>query len=207
MTNRLAILGASGHGKVLADVAEASGWDEVVFYDDAWPKTVSLKNWNILGNGSELIESLHLFSGVTVAIGNNKIRAVKTLDLLGQGAKLVTLIHPEAVVSRYASIGLGSVVMAGAVISTDSIIGEGVIVNTGALVDHDCVVGDFAHISPGASLAGGVQVGKHAWIGIGAVVRQQVVIGNSAVVGAGAVVVKAVADRVTVAGIPAVPLK
>src|SRR5690606_24126355 len=34
---RLAILGASGHGKVVADCAELCGWSVVEFFDDAWP--------------------------------------------------------------------------------------------------------------------------------------------------------------------------
>ena len=36
--NCLAILGASGHGKVVAEIAELQGWKKIVFFDDAFPK-------------------------------------------------------------------------------------------------------------------------------------------------------------------------
>lgn len=39
---KLAILGAGGHGKVVADTAECCGWEEVFFFDDAWPGRVPM---------------------------------------------------------------------------------------------------------------------------------------------------------------------
>lgn len=203
---RLAILGASGHGKVVADIAECCGWDEVVFFDDAWPKVSVNDNWAVAGNSQALVECLDTFAGVVVAIGNNAIRAEKLRWLSEISAPVVTLVHPSAVISQYADLGAGTVAMPGVVVNVSSQIGDGVILNTGCSIDHDCTIGDCAHISPGARLAGGVKVGTQSWIGIGTSVKQLVQIGQRVTVGAGAAVVTDLPDGVTAVGVPARPM-
>lgn len=202
---RLAVLGASGHGKVVADIAESCGWDEVVFFDDAWPSITTNECWVIEGTGQALADKLKTFAGVFVAIGNNRLRAAKISWLLELSTPLVSLVHPSAVVSKYAELGAGSVVMPGVVVNASARVGIGAILNTGCSVDHDCDIGDFAHISPGARLAGGVIVGSHSWVGIGACIKQLIRIGENVTVGAGAVVVSNLPDGVTAVGVPAVP--
>ncbi|CDZ94618.1 acetyltransferase [Pseudomonas saudiphocaensis] len=201
--SRLAILGASGHGKVVADTAECCGWTTVEFFDDAWPGQKKNDMWQVVGDTAALMERLANFDGVVVAIGNNRIRHAKLLELQAAGARLVTLVHPAATVSRYVSIGKGTVVFAGAVVNAGACINPGSILNTGCSVDHDCLLGDAVHISPGARLAGGVQVGDLSWIGIGASVRQLIRIGQRVMVGAGAAVIGDIPNDVTVAGVPA----
>lgn len=200
---RLAILGASGHGKVVADAALRGNWSGVVFFDDAWPQRQTNGRWSVVGDTIRLIERLMEFEGVLVAIGNNHTRLQKLRDLEGYGARLATVVHPHSVVSEYAVLGCGTVVFAGAVVQVDSQIGKGCIINTSANVDHDCELGDAVHVCPGANLAGGVQVGYGSWVGIGASVKQLVRIGSGVTVGAGAVVVNDVPDGVTVMGVPA----
>lgn len=200
---RLAILGASGHGKVVADTAECCGWQEIEFFDDAWPARRSNGSWGVTGDSAVLLVRLLEFDGVVVAIGNNAMRQAKLVALQAAGSRLATLIHPSATVSRYAVVGEGSVLFAGAVVNADARIGLGAILNSGCSVDHDCVLGDAVHISPGACLAGGVRVGEQSWIGIGACVRQMIQIGQRVMVGAGSVVVSNVPNDVTVAGVPA----
>lgn len=200
---KLAILGASGHGKVVADTAECCGWQSIEFFDDAWPGLRENAEWSVVGDTAALMRRLADFDGVVVAIGSNRIRHAKLLELRTAGAPLTTLIHPAASISRYAAIGEGTVVFAGAVVNAEARIGPGGILNTGCSIDHDCVLGDAVHISPGARLAGDVQVGDLSWIGIGASVRQQIRIGQRVMVGAGSAVVSDIQNDVTVAGVPA----
>jgi sugar O-acyltransferase (sialic acid O-acetyltransferase NeuD family) len=202
----LAIMGASGHGKVVAEAALAAGWGAVEFYDRAWPSKRQVGHWMIMGDDAALVGALARLDGVVVAVGNNRIRQLLLTQLHQARAKVATVLHPVACVSMSACIGPGSVVMAGAVVNAEAVVGSGAILNTACSVDHDCVLGDAVHISPGAHLAGDVHVGDCSWIGIGASVRQGVRIGSGVVVGAGAVVVSDVRDGLTVVGVPARPL-
>ncbi|WP_319782063.1 acetyltransferase [Oceanisphaera sp. IT1-181] len=201
--NKLAVLGASGHGKVLADMAELIGWRNITFFDDAWPELTQNGHWSVVGNTAALLSLLSEFDGVLIGIGNNAIRLEKQAQLASSGARLISMIHPAASVSSYAHIGLGSVIMAGAVVNVDAHLGDACIINTNASVDHDCILEAGVHISPNVALAGGVKVGQGAWLGIGACVRQLISIGAGAMVGAGAVVVKTVAPKTCVVGNPA----
>jgi len=203
MTKQLAIVGASGHGKVIADIAEQLGFN-VKFYDDAYPEKTHIKHWTIHGTFADLI-ALHATPiDVVVAIGNNDIRLQKTLLLLQNSFNLITLIHPTATISQYATIAKGTVVFAGAVINAFAKVGQGCIINTSAVVEHDCNIGDFTHICPNTALAGGVTVGSKSWVGIGSQVRQLITVGNNSVVGAGSTVIKNIPDNVTAFGTPAV---
>jgi sugar O-acyltransferase (sialic acid O-acetyltransferase NeuD family) len=200
---QLALLGASGHGKVVADAALAAGWQSVFFFDDAWPGVSKNGHWPVSGSTATLLERLHEFDGVLVTIGNCALRWQKQQALQIAGARLATVVHPRAWVSPFARLGLGTVVMAGAVVNVDAVVGESSIINTGATVDHDCTLAHAVHISPGAHLSGNVSVGACSWVGVGVAVRQGARIGAGVVAGAGAVVVATVADGLTVVGNPA----
>ena len=198
-----AILGASGHGKVVAEIAELNGYSKVVFYDDAWPNKKSLEAWPVEGDSAELMKSALKYNIIIIAIGNNEVRYQKYLQLKSVNAKTPALIHPSAVISKYCLIGDGSIVMAGAIVNPFVNIGSAVIVNTGSTIDHDCNIRDGVHISPRASLAGNVNIGELSWVGIGAQVKQSIKIGRSVTVGAGSTVVKNISDSLVVVGTPA----
>ncbi|MDF0748965.1 acetyltransferase [Marinobacter sp. 71-i] len=204
--NRLAILGASGHGKVIADAAEQSGWGSIVFFDDAWPELTSNGRWSVVGSSAELLANLEKYDGVVVGIGDNRIRCQKLQQLGAAGANIVSVIHPYAAVSPYVKLGVGSVVFANSVINADAVIGLGAIINTGSVIEHDCLLGECAHVSPNATLAGGAVLGRLVWVGANACVKQQVSIGDEAVVGMGSVVLRNVIAGQVVVGNPAKPL-
>ncbi|MCP1515296.1 MULTISPECIES: acetyltransferase [Pseudomonas] len=204
---KLAILGAGGHGKVVADAAECCGWAHISFFEDSWPDRSQNAGWEICGTTSDLLKRLDEFQGVIVAIGHNQARGEKLSLLESAGAEIVSIVHPSATVSRYAEIGRGSVVFAGACVNACAIIGTGAIINTGSSVDHDCVLGTNVHICPGARLAGNVTVGDYSWVGIGSCVKQMVCIGMRVTVGAGSAVVKDIYDDLVVVGVPARPVK
>lgn len=202
----LAILGASGHGKVVADIALAIGWESIMFFDDAWPSISNNGHWLVEGNTEILVERKDQFDGVIVAIGNCR-RRLKLQSLLEYSScHIATLVHPVACVSRFVTIGAGSVVMPGTVINADALVGRACIINSGATIDHDDILADGVHIAPGANVSGDVSVGECSWVGVGAAIKQGISIGSDVVVGAGSVVVKDIADGLTVVGNPAKPM-
>jgi sugar O-acyltransferase (sialic acid O-acetyltransferase NeuD family) len=200
---KLAIYGAGGHGKVVADTASLLGWQEIVFYDESWPQHQKNSIWPVLGNYENLLTHLTQYDGVIVAFGDCVVRLEKTLELARLQAPIISLLHPMAFVSANATLGLGSVVFAGAVINVEAKVGEASIINTSATVDHDCIIGPGVHVCPGANISGGVEVGESSWIGVGSCVRHGIKIGANVMVGAGAVIVKDVPDGATMISVAA----
>ena len=204
--SRLAILGAGGHGKVVAEIAMLAGWAEVVFFDRSWPTQTRCELWNIEGDEEHLLASAERFNGVAVAIGDNDTRGRWLAVLTDSGVALPALVHPRAIVSQFSRIGEGSLVGASAVLNPFATIERGAIVNTGAVVEHDCVIGPYVHVGPGAVLSGAVRIGERSHVGAGSVVRQGISIGVGATVGAGSVVITDVPPGATVVGVPAGPI-
>lgn len=195
--NKLIIIGASGHGKVVADIAALNGYKDIVFLDND-PEIKNCAGYLVLGPDTMTSE---LDGDVFVAVGNAEIR--KKLMERDENRNFPVLIHPSAVIAESAEVGAGSVVMAGAVINPEARIGKGCIINTSSSVDHDCMVGDYVHISVGAHLSGTVVVGTGTWIGAGAIVSNNVDICGECMIGAGAVVIKDIKEPGTYVGVPA----
>lgn len=193
--NRLVIIGASGQGKVVADIAILNGYKDIVFLDDD-EGVKDCSGWPVIGKSTEILEG-----EVFVAVGNAVTR--KKLMKLYRDRFQPVLIHPKAVVAENVRIGAGSVVMAGAVINPGVVIGKGVIVNTSSSIDHDCFVGDYSHVSVGTHLCGMVRIEDNVWIGAGATVINNVNICGNCTIGAGAVVIKDINEPSTYVGVPA----
>ena len=196
----LLIFGAGGHGRVLVDAALlVHQWPRIVVSDRKLPD-----NQSELLPGIDLLTvaaALTLGPSVHVAIGNNQFRQ-KEAGAWGH-ERLVSVVHPAAVVSVFSSLGAGCFVAANAVVGPSARVGMGVIVNHGAVVDHDVEVGSFSHIAPNASLGGHVKLGQRVLVGSGAVVLPSIVIGDDVTVGAGSVVNANLLESGIYAGIPA----
>lgn len=205
MTRTLAVVGGGGQGRVVADCAEALGWDRIEFFDDNRLKSV-VGPWPIVGQVDKLFDQINAYDGVVVGIGTNRVRLDLHRALAARGARMATLIHPRATVSQHARLDAGTVVVAGAVVNFGAAIGHACIINTLASVDHDDILADGVHLSPGAHLAGGVTIGECSWIGLGASVREGITIGRDVRIGAGAAVVTPVPDGLDLVGVPARPL-
>ena len=195
--NRLIIIGAGGHGKVIADNALRNGYENICFIDDHLKGNVI--GFPIIGTSKD-IECLN--DGKTdfiIGIGNNAIRKV-----IAETYKVnwVSIVHPSAQIAFNVEIGKGTVVMPNAVINVSSTVGEHCIINTGAIVEHDNVIENYVHISPSAALGGTVHVDECTHIGIGATVKNNMDICSDCTIGAGAVVVKAIVEKGIYVGVP-----
>ena len=196
---KLIIIGAGGHGRVVADIAKKCGYDQISYLDD-------VPSPGVIGTVSEYGRYLSC-ADFFVAIGNSLVREKIMKKLQAGGAYFVSLIHPAAVIADDVRIGEGSVIVAGAVVNPGAVIGDGVIINTCASVDHDCKIGDFVHVAVGAHVCGTVEVGSHTWIGAGATVINNIRICGNCMIGAGAVVVRDIKEIGIYVGIPAIGKK
>lgn len=195
---RLVIIGASGHGKVVADIAKKNEYDEIFFLDDNETLT-QCGGYPVIGKSNKYS---FFDSDVIVAIGNPNIRERIQTQAELAGRRIPTLVHPNASVAENVEIGNGTVIMAGAVINPGTTIGKGCIINTCSSVDHDCKVGDYVHIAVGSHLCGTVTVGDGSWIGAGATVSNNISICQSCMIGVGAVVIKDIKESGTYIGVP-----
>lgn len=199
---RLAILGASGHGKVIAEIALSTDWDSVEFYDDAFPDKSTIHDVSIQGGLDKLIEKSDCYDGFHVAIGDNRTRLNILNRLLKLSLHCPNIIAPSSVISQSVSMGIGISIMANVVVNTGVRLGDGVILNTSCSVDHDCNIASGAHISPGANLAGDVSIGICSWVGIGSAIIEGKVVGDNSIIGAGSAVIIDIPNDVTAVGVP-----
>ena len=196
--NRLIIIGAGGHGKVIADAALKNGYTNICYIDDHVKDDVM--GFPIIGTSADIE---HFNDGSTdfiIGIGNNAAR--KTVAET-HNVNWVSIVHPSAQIAFNVEIGKGTVIMANAVVNVCAVVGEHCIINTGAIVEHDNVIEDCVHISPDVALGGTVRVGSLTHVGIGATVKNNTKISSDCLIGAGAVVVKDIKESGTYIGVPA----
>lgn len=206
---QLVVLGAGGHGRVCADIALAMGRRLIGFCDNRHPIGCSINGIEVVASDLSMLEGRAPpgWVAVFIAVGDNRERGRLFDQAVDLGYELDTLIHPSAIVSPTASLGVGSVLMPGTIINANAEIGKNCIVNTAASLDHDARLGVGVQICPGVRVAGRVTIGGGVFIGTGAVVIPGVTIGAQAIIGAGSVVLHDVADDARIAGIPARPIK
>ncbi|MDP1725452.1 MAG: acetyltransferase [Bacteroidota bacterium] len=201
--NKVILVGYSSHALVVAEAMMLSGY-RIIGYLDKERSITNLLKLEYLGfDHDEAVLKKIKGDKVFIAIGDNQTRESISTFMEINGFDFSLAIHPDANVSKYATIGKGTLVARGANINPFAAIGKGVIINTGAIIEHECLIDDFANISPGAVLAGKVKVGKGSFIGANAIVKQGVEIGKNVIVGAGAVILKEVPDNLIMVGNPA----
>lgn len=204
VSRHLVVVGAGGHGRVVAAAATAAGWKLLAFADQTLAGG-QLAGVSVLSGDVDNIARVAAREGaaVIVAIGSNAARRRLQLSLESAGVELAVVVHPTAVVLDGAQVGNGSVVLARAMVGVDCRVGRGAIVNSGVVFEHDGHLGDFSHLSPGVVTGGEVRVGEGAHLGVGVSVRNRARIGEWSIVGVGAAVVTDLPERIIAYGVPA----
>jgi sugar O-acyltransferase (sialic acid O-acetyltransferase NeuD family) len=183
----LLLIGAGGHARSCIDVIEQQGYFKHIGLIGT-PEQVSSKffGYSVVGVDADLSKLIKKYQYALITVGQietaaHRIRLFQQAALCG--FEFPTIIAPTAHVSRYSTVGVGTIVMHGAIINAGVSVGNNCIVNSCALIEHDARVGDHSHISTGAILNGDVTVGSGSFIGSGSVIKQGVAIGKNCLVG------------------------
>lgn len=204
----IAIIGAGGHGRVIASVLQAGNAAVAGFIDSGVEEELPFP---LLGNDDDIPKLIDEGTITSFIIGLGSIKGGPSLrsklfdKMIDQGLTPAVAIHPMAILSPGVKIGAGCAIMAGAIVNTGTSIGKNSIINTGAIIDHDGDIGEHVHIAPGVTLSGNVTIGDNSLIGVGSTIRQGITVGKNVTLGAGSVAVKNIADGAIAFGNPAIP--
>lgn len=208
------VTGAGGHARVVADALLCAGFEVLGFTDadpNLWGRT--LLGLPVLGGDDEVltrhdISRVRLANGVGMVDGRTSTLRRRVQEALAsKGWTFLTVRHPSAVVSPWATLAAGVQVLAGAVVQPGASVALGTIINTRAVVEHDVAIGSWSHVAPGAVICGDARIGTHTHIGAGATVRQGLRVGDRCLVGIGAAVVSNQVDSTILVGVPGRPFE
>ena len=195
------VMGAGGHGAVVADILYRRGYTVRGFLDDGVAVGTEVLRAKVLGKIESCTQYPDAVFIIAVGLNSTRKRIAEAYPV-----EYGSAIHPSVIIGAQARIGRGSVLMAGSIVNPRTIIGEHCIINTKASLDHDNMLADFVHISPAAVTGGDVSIGECTHIGIGAVIKNGISICGNVTIGAGATVVKNIVSTDTYIGTPASPV-
>lgn len=205
--DKVLIVGASGHAKVVIDLIEQENKHQILGIVDSFkPIGTNVLGYSVIGKIKDVPQIVASENcGLFIAIGDNytRYKIFEYINGLSPNVNFISIVHPFAQIAKAVSIGNGVAVMAGAIINSNSSIDDFAIVNTKASIDHDCKIGKFSSIAPGVTMGGNVSVGKFSAISLGANVIHNINIGTNTLIAASATVVNSIGDNVLALGIPA----
>lgn len=205
---KIIIIGASGHGKVITEIIEKNGQYEIFGFIDSFKKIgTNILGYKIIGDENHipyLMEKEGIAKGI-IAIGDNlkRKKMFKKIKSIRHNFDFISAIHPSASISNYSTIGKGVAVMAGTVINAEAQVGDFSIINTKASLGHDSILEKYSSLSSGVTVGGNVTIGKFTAISIGATIVNNITIGKHTIIGAGAVVTRKIGNFQVAYGIPA----
>jgi sugar O-acyltransferase (sialic acid O-acetyltransferase NeuD family) len=188
----LVLVGGGGHCKSVIDVAESAGYTILGILDKPELVGTRVLDYEVIGVDDDIPQYVDKAEFViTVGQIKSSVLRQKLAQLVqNAGGKLATIIAPDAYVSKYATIGEGTVVMHKAFVNAGACVGSNCIINTLANIEHDVKIGDFCHISTGAMINGGVIIDGESFIGSQSVINQGITICDYVVVASGTVICK-----------------
>ncbi|WP_106794993.1 acetyltransferase [Aquimarina sp. Aq78] len=204
--DKILIIGASGHAKVIIETIELNANYQIHGLIDTFkPKGKKLLGYEVLGTENyiqDLVEQ-GVNKGI-IAIGDNWTRfLVQTrIKKLSPDFEFITVIHPSAIISPSAIVGKGSIILASVTINAHARIGDFCIMNTDANFDHDSYIQDFSSLAPGVTIGGNVSIGTCTAISLGANIIQGITIGKHSIIGAGSLILNDIDDFKLVYGVP-----
>ena len=202
----LILIGGGGHCKSVIDVAESAGFDILGVLDVPEKVGSEILSTRVIGTDEDIATYVHEVEFViTIGFINNPATRISLYNKVKEaGGKLATIIASTAYVSKYSTIGEGTIVMHHAFVNAGAKIGNNVILNTFSNIEHDAIIGDHCHISTGTMVNGECSVGNSCFIGSQSSLANGIVIGDEIIVGAGSFVKKSILAKGIYSGNPAI---
>lgn len=206
MVKQLILVGGGGHCKSVLEAAESAGYSILGVLDMPEELGKEILSTKVIGTDDDIPAYVDKAEFViTVGFIKNPAIRIKIYNRIKEaGGKLATVVASTAYVSKYATLGEGTVVLHHALVNVDAKVGCNVILNNFVNIEHDAVIGDQCHISTGAMVNGECHVGERCFIGSQSVLANCITVGDDIIVGAGSVVRKSLSEKGIYAGNPAV---
>lgn len=202
---QLILVGGGGHCKSVIDVAESAGYTILGILDRPEDVGKTVLSTKVIGTDDDIPAYINKAEFIiTVGFIKSPETRIRLYHMIKEaGGKFATAVASTAYVSKYATIGEGTVVMHNAFVNAGAKIGCNVILNTFSNIEHDVVIGNHCHISTGVMINGDCKVGDNCFIGSQSVLANGISIGNDVIVGAGSFVRKSFIEKGIYAGNPA----
>ena len=203
---KLVLLGGGGHCKSVIEAAESAGYQILGVLDMPEEVGKAVLSTKVIGTDDDIPAYVDKAEFViTVGFIKNPAIRIKLYNKVKEaGGKLATIVASTAHVSKYATIGEGTVVMHQAFVNAGANVGNNVILNTFTNIEHDAVIGNQCHISTGTMVNGDCKVGDNCFIGSQSVLANGITVGDDIVVGAGSLVRKSIKEKGIYSGNPAI---
>ncbi len=203
------IIGAGGFGRELLwwieDINKVQPtWDIKGFIDDNLNALDSVEcDYKIIGTIKDYIPQED--DEFALALGSPELKRKIVSLIKEKGGKFATIIHPTAMVSKFAHYGEGLIMFPNSKLSCNSTVGDFVTILS-TLIGHDTFIDDYTVISGGCNIVRNVRIGKDVFLAAGVCIAQDVHIGDGAYLGLGSVILKDVEPHTTMFGNPARPI-
>lgn len=204
----LFVLGVGHNTPVLLDLALACGYSINGLYHYNSDRTGETDHgYKILGSFDDLFNNESLTgNSFLLTMGDNRIRTEVSNRIISLGGVVPSLIHPLAVVSRFATISeIGVYISPFTYVQADSSIGNNTVLLSHVNVSHTCHIGNSCFISGGATIGAYTEMEDFVFVGQGALSISAKVkrIGHHAFIGARSLLTNDIPPCVIVAGSPA----
>lgn len=202
----LILVGGGGHCKSVIDVAASAGYNILGILDIPEDVGKQVLDYKVIGTDDDIPQYVDKAEFIiTVGFIKNPAIRIKLYNRIKEaGGELATIIASTARVSRFATIGEGTIVMHQAFVNAGAQIGANCIINTFCNIEHDAHVGDQCHISTGTMVNGDCKIGERVFVGSQSVLANGVTIGDDIIVGAASFVRKSISEKGIYSGNPAI---
>ena len=208
LNNEIYALGIGHNTPVFIDLAEACGYKVVGLYHYNNERTGDMDHgFKILGSFDDLWNKTTLKGlNFLLTMGDNDIRTEISKKILSLKGSVPTLIHPTAIISRFANISsIGVYISPFTYVQADSSIDSNTILLSHVNISHTTHIGKSCFIAGGATIGAYTTVEDNVFIGQGAlsISGKVQIIGKGAYVGARSLLTETVPKYSMVMGSPA----